>query len=95
MASRCSVVTNLPPLPAGTSKVDIVLPGLTTLRDMAVTAPRMRHSVPQDLPYGSRNSGPIGPTRHILAGSRGIGLRLCRGQYQLHDYRATVDTIVR
>ena len=33
-----SVVTNLPPLPAGTSKVDIVLPGLTTLRNVAVTA---------------------------------------------------------
>jgi hypothetical protein len=31
------VITNLPPLPAGTSRVDVVLPGLTTFIDLAVT----------------------------------------------------------
>jgi hypothetical protein len=34
---QMSLVTNLAPIPAGTSKVDIVLPGLTTLRDVPVT----------------------------------------------------------
>ena len=38
VGEQMSVVTNLPPLPPGTSKVDIVLPGLTTLRNVAVTA---------------------------------------------------------
>jgi hypothetical protein len=31
------VITNLPPMPAGTSRVDIVFPGLTTFTDVAVT----------------------------------------------------------
>ena len=31
------VITNLPPLPADTSRVDVELPGLTTLTDLAVT----------------------------------------------------------
>jgi methyl-accepting chemotaxis protein len=38
VGEQMSVVTNLPALPPGTSKVDIVLPGLTTLRNVAVTA---------------------------------------------------------
>ena len=37
MGEQMSVVTTLPPLPSGTSKVDIVFPGLTTLADVAVT----------------------------------------------------------
>lgn len=37
VGAQMSVVTTLPNLPAGTTKVDIVLPGLTTLRDIAVT----------------------------------------------------------
>jgi hypothetical protein len=37
MGEQMSLVTNLAPIPAGTSKVDIVLPGLTTLRDVPVT----------------------------------------------------------
>ena len=41
------VITNLPPVPAGTSRVDIVFPGLTTFTDVAVT-PRAR----LDLPVG-------------------------------------------
>jgi hypothetical protein len=35
---QISVVTNLPPLPAGTPRVTIVLPGVTSLTDVAVTA---------------------------------------------------------
>jgi hypothetical protein len=37
VGAQMRVVTGLPPLPAGTSKVDIVFPGLTTLRNVAVT----------------------------------------------------------
>jgi hypothetical protein len=37
IGQQMSVVTNMPPLPAGTSKVDIVLPGLTTFADLGVT----------------------------------------------------------
>ena len=37
MGEQMSVVTTLPPLPSGTSKVEIVFPGLTTLADVAVT----------------------------------------------------------
>jgi hypothetical protein len=36
-ASKMSAVTTLPPLPSGTSKVDVVFPGLTTLAEVAVT----------------------------------------------------------
>jgi hypothetical protein len=32
------VITNLPPVPGGTSRVDIVLPGVTTFTDLPVTA---------------------------------------------------------
>ena len=31
------VITNLPPLPSGTARVDIVFPGLATFTDVAVT----------------------------------------------------------
>jgi hypothetical protein len=31
------VITNLPPLPSGTARVDIVFPGLATFTDLAVT----------------------------------------------------------
>jgi hypothetical protein len=31
------VITNLPPVPAGTSRVDIVFPGLTTFTDVVLT----------------------------------------------------------
>jgi hypothetical protein len=34
---QMQVITNLPPLPAGTSRVDVVLPGLTTFTDLGVT----------------------------------------------------------
>jgi hypothetical protein len=34
---QMQVITNLPPLPAGTSRVDVVLPGLTTFTNLAVT----------------------------------------------------------
>jgi hypothetical protein len=31
------VITNLPPVPAGTARVDVVLPGLTSFTNLAVT----------------------------------------------------------
>lgn len=37
VGAQMRVVTTLPNLPAGTTKVDVVLPGLTTLPDIAVT----------------------------------------------------------
>jgi hypothetical protein len=95
IGQQMSVVTNLPPLPSGTSKVDIVLPGLTTLTDVAVTA----------APDASFRSA--GPAVHdpffwtYRAGQPPPGWaprdwptpvpRL----FQFRGYRATVDTIVR
>ena len=81
--------------PAGTSKVDIVLPGLTTLRNVAVTAapdaafrsagPAVRE--PQFWTYWADPSHPGWEPRNWPTP--------VPRQYQLHAYRATVDTIVR
>ena len=74
------VITNLPPVPSGTSKVDIVFPGLTTFADVAVTpAPdsTFRSAGPAVRECGS---GPIGRTSHILAGDHGTGRPHCRGR---------------
>ena len=61
------VITNLPPLPAGTSRVDVVLPGLTTFTDLAVTpvpdstfrsaGPAVRRHWFLDLSGGTSTSG--------------------------------------
>lgn len=95
VGEQMSVVTNLPPLPPGTSKVDIVLPGLTTLRNVAVTAapdaafrsagPAVRE--PQFWTYWANPSHPGWEPRNWPTP--------VPRQYQLHAYRATVDTIVR
>jgi hypothetical protein len=50
VGGAATVTTTFPPLPANTTKVDVVLPGVATLRDLAVvrapdTATRLRDSV--------------------------------------------------
>jgi hypothetical protein len=95
VGKQMSVVTNLPPVPPGTSKVDIVLPGLTTLRNVAVTAapdaafrsagPAVRE--PQFWTYsGNRSQSGWEPRNWPTPVPR---------QKELLGYRATVDTIVR
>jgi hypothetical protein len=89
------VITNLPPLPAGTSRVDVVLPGLTTFTDLAVTP------VPDST---FRSAGPAVrrtgfwtyQAEHPHPGWRPHDwpTPLPRGD-QLRAFRATVDTIVR
>jgi hypothetical protein len=89
------VVTTLPPLPAGTSKVDIVLPGLTTLSDIAVT-------VAPDATFRSRGPAVRGASFWTYRANKPhpgwapwdwptpVPL-----SYELSDYRATVDIVVR
>jgi hypothetical protein len=95
MGEQVSVVTNLPPIPAGTSKVDIVLPGLTTLSDVAVTpAPNSTF----------RSAGPAvrnvqfwtywGDRQHAGWEPRNWPTPVPRS-YQLQHLRVTVDDIVR
>ena len=89
------VITNLAPVPSGTSSVDIVFPGLTTFTDVAVTpAPNSTF----------RSAGPA--VRGVgfwtyRANKPHPGWRpqdwptpLPRGD-QLRAFRATVDAIVR
>jgi hypothetical protein len=95
MGEQMSVLTTLPPLPSGTSKVDIVFPGLTTLADVAV---RPAH----DSTF--RSAGPAVRDvwfwtyrpyqRHPGWVPRDWPTPLPRS-YQLRDFQATVDTIVR
>jgi hypothetical protein len=95
IGQQMSAVTNFPPLPVGTSKVDIELPGLTTFTDIAVThapdstfrsaGPAVRDvriwTYRADLPYSgwAPRDWPTPVPRHD----------------QLRDTRATVDIIVR
>jgi len=89
------VITNLPPVPAGTSRVDVVLPGVRTFTNLPVTAA-------PDSTF--RSAGPA--VREVglwtyRAEQSGSGWRprdwptpLPRTD-QLGAFRATVDTIVR
>lgn len=95
IGQQMHVVTNFPPLPPGTPKVDIVLPGLTTLADVAVTrapdstyrsaGPAVRDSrywtyrVDQPHPGWAPRDWPTPVPR----------------PYQVRMTRSTVDTIVR
>jgi hypothetical protein len=95
IGQQMSTVTNFPPLPAGTPKVDIVLPGLTTLTDVAVT-----HAPDSTF----RSAGPA--VRDVALWTYRAD-RPHHGwaprnwptpvplPYQMRDARATVDTIVR
>jgi hypothetical protein len=89
------VITNLPPVPAGTSRVDVVLPGLTTFSDLAVTP----------APDSSfRSAGPAvrrtdfwtyqAEQPHPGWRPRDWPTPLPRAD-QLRAFRATVDAIVR
>jgi hypothetical protein len=95
IGQQMSAVTNFPPLPAGTPKVDIVLPGLTTLTDVAVThapdatfrsaGPAVRdvwfwaYRADQPQPGWAPRDWPTPVPR----------------PYQVRNSRATVDTVVR
>jgi hypothetical protein len=95
MGQQVSAVTNLPPLPAGTSKVVVVLPGLTSLTDIPVTsAPdamfRSAGPAVRDSPFSTyRADHP-----HPGWAPRDWPTPVPR-PYQLRDTRTTVDTIVR
>jgi len=95
IGQQMSAVTTFPPLPAGTAKVDIVLPGLTALTDVAVSnAPdsTFRSAGPAVRGVGfwtdRANQPPSGwvPRDWPTPVPR---------PYQMRDARATVDTIVR
>jgi hypothetical protein len=95
IGQQISVVTNLPPLPAGTSKIDIVLPGLTTLTDVAVTAApdasfRSAGPAVRDPFFWTYRAG----QPHPGWAPRDWPTPVPR-LFQLRAYRATVDTIVR
>jgi hypothetical protein len=89
------VITNLPPLPAGTSRVDVVLPGLTTFTNLTVTL------VPDST---FRSAGPAvrrtsfwtyqAEQPHPGWRSREWPTPLPRADH-LRAFRATVDAIVR
>ena len=95
IGQQMSAVTTFPPLPAGTPKVDILLPGLTALTDVAVShAPdsTFRSAGPAVRGVGfwtyRANQPPAGwvPRDWPTPVPR---------PYQMRDARATVDTIVR
>ena len=95
MGAQMSVVTTLPPLPSGTSKVDIVFPGLTTLADVAVTpAPdsTFRSAGPAVREVWFWTYRPY--QQHPGWVPRDWPTPLPRSS-QLRDFQATVDTIVR
>ena len=90
------VITNLHSVPAGTSRVDVVLPGVTTFTDLPVTAA-------PDSTF--RSAGPavrkVGWWTYKAEQQSGAGWRprdwptpVPRPD-QLGAFRATVDTIVR
>jgi hypothetical protein len=95
IGQQIGVVTNLPPLPAATTKVDIVLPGLTTLTDVAVT-------VAPDASFRSAGPAVRDPSfwtyraqqPHPGWAPRDWPTPVPR-QFQFRSYQATVDTIVR
>jgi hypothetical protein len=95
VGAQMSVVTTLPPLPSGTSRVDIVFPDLTTLADVAVTpAPdsTFRSAGPAVREVRFWTYRPY--QQHPGWGPRDWPTPLPRS-YQLRDFQATVDTIVR
>jgi hypothetical protein len=95
MGQQMSVVTTLPPLPADTSRVDIVFPGLTTLTDVAVTAApdsTFRSAGPAVRDVESWTYRPDSP--HPGWAPRNWPTPVPRSE-QLRELRVTVDTVVR
>jgi hypothetical protein len=93
--AQMKVVTNLGPLPAGTRNVDIVLPGVTTLRNVAVTAAAdatVRSAGPAVRPANFWTYRPDQP--HPGWAPRDWPTPVPR-PYQLRMYQATVDAIAR
>jgi hypothetical protein len=95
IGQQMSVVTTLPPLPAGTSKVGIVLPGLTTITDIAVSAApdttfRSAGPAVRDSNFWIYRANKPHPGWAPRDWPSPVPL-----SYQLRDYRATVDVIVR
>jgi hypothetical protein len=95
IGQQMSAVTTFPPLPAGTPKVDIVLPGLTALTDVAVSHAHdstFRSAGPAVRGVGFWTYRANQP--HAGWVPRDWPTPVPR-PYQLRDARATVDTIVR
>jgi hypothetical protein len=95
IGQQMSAVTTFPPLPAGTPKVDIVLPGLTALTDVAVShAPdsTFRSAGPAVRGVGFWTYRANQPSAGWVP--RDWPTPVPR-PYQMRDARATVDTIVR
>ena len=95
IGQQMSAVTTFPPLPAGTPKVDIVLPGLTALTDVAVGhAPdstfRSAGPAVRGVGFWTYRANP--PSAGWVP--RDWPTPVPR-PYQMRDARATVDTIVR
>jgi hypothetical protein len=93
--AQMKVVTTLEPLPAGTPSVDIVLPGVTTLRNVAVTAAAdatFRSAGPAVRPANFWTFRPDQP--HPGWAPRDWPTPVPR-RYQLRMYQATVDAIAR
>ena len=95
MGAQMSVVTTLAPLPSGTSKVDIVFPGLTTLANVAVTPATdstFRSAGPAVREVRFWTYRPY--QQHPGWVPRDWPTPLPRSD-RLRDFHATVDTIVR
>jgi hypothetical protein len=95
IGQQISVVTTVAPLPTGTSKVDIVWPGLSTLTDVPVTvAPdatfRSAGPAVRDVRFWTYRPEQPHPGWAPLDWPTPLPR-----SYQLSDFRATVDTIVR
>jgi len=89
------VITNLPPVPSGTSTVDIVFPGLTTLTDIAVTpAPNSTFRSAGPAVRGAGFWTYRAEQPHPGWRPRDWPTPL-PGRDQLRDFQTTVDEIVR
>ncbi|MGH3340130.1 MAG: hypothetical protein ACRDPL_15065, partial [Propionibacteriaceae bacterium] len=89
------VITNLPPVQAGTSRVDVVLPSLTTFTDLAVTpAPDSSFRSAGPAVRGASSWTYREPHPHPGWRPRDWPTPLPRTE-QLRAFRATVDAIVR
>ena len=88
------MITNLPPLPPGTAKVDIVFPGLATFTDLAVTpapASTFRSAGPAVRETGLWTYRADQPHP---GWQRRTGLAYA-AENQLRQFQATMDPIVR
>ena len=73
------VITNLRPVPAGTSKLTSCFPAWRPSPTSPLHPRQTQPSGRLGPPYARQVSGPIGRISHIQAGNRGTGRRRCRG----------------